>query len=125
MKLNHINLVVKDVNQAEKLFTNHFGFVTVVNRNNMMSVLQNDDQFVLVIWGQVLNHQDDLALYPKNFHIGFYQPDEKAVWEVYGQLKTIDLLQFEDEPKMIRNTFGFYVYFETVMIEISVRPINN
>ncbi|MDP9955024.1 catechol-2,3-dioxygenase [Epilithonimonas hungarica] len=122
MSLNHINLVVKDVDKALHLFTNYFGFSMIANRNSKMAVLENNDQFALVIWGQVLNKREDIPEYPENFHIGFYQEDQEAVWNMYRKLREEENLRFEAEPKSIRNTFGFYFYFENLMIEISVNP---
>ncbi|WP_294204899.1 VOC family protein [uncultured Chryseobacterium sp.] len=122
MNLNHINLVVKEVDQAVHLFTHGLGFSLIVNRSSKMAVLENDHNFALVIWGQVLNKKEEVPEYPENFHIGFYQPDEEAVWELYNKLKEEESLKLEAGPRKIRNTFGFYFYFEQLMIEISVDP---
>ncbi|GEN77208.1 VOC family protein [Chryseobacterium hagamense] len=122
MNLNHINLVVKEVDPAVHLFTHYLGFSLIVNRNSKMAVLENSHQFVLVLWGQELNRQEGIPEYPENFHIGFYRQDEEAVWELYNKLKGHEGLQLDAEPKKIRNTFGFYFYFEQLMIEISVNP---
>lgn len=122
MSLNHINLVVKDVDKAVQLFADYFGFSIIVNRNSKMAVLENDKQFALVIWGQVLNKKEDIPEYPENFHIGFYQEDKGAVWDLYRRLQDAECLRLEAEPKNIRNTFGFYFYFENLMIEISLNP---
>lgn len=122
MDLNHINLVVKDVDKAVHLFEHYFGFTLIVNRNSKMAVLENNDHFALVIWGQVLNKKEDIPVYPENFHIGFYQEDQESVWDIFRRLREEEGLKFETEPKRMRNTFGFYFYFENLMIEISVNP---
>jgi len=122
MSLNHINLVVKDVDKAVDLFTRYLGFNLIVNRSSKMAVLENNHHFALVIWGQILNKKEDIPEYPENFHIGFYQQDEETVWGIYNRLKEVEGLKLEAEPKKIRNTFGFYFYFEQLMIEISVNP---
>lgn len=122
MKLNHINLIVKDVDKAVKLFEHYLGFNLIVNRNSKMAVMENSSEFALVIWGQVLNNDESIPEYPKNFHIGFYQKDEDGVCDIYRKLKEDERLKLESEPKKIRNTFGFYFYFENLMIEISVDP---
>lgn len=122
MVLNHINLVVKDVDKAVHLFANCFSFNLIVNRKSKMAVLANNENFALVIWGQVLNKKEELPEYPENFHIGFYQQDEESVWNIYRKLRQEEGLKFEAEPKLIRNTFGFYLNFENLMIEISVNP---
>lgn len=125
MNLNHINIVVQNVNKAVNLFTKHLDFSLIVNRNNKMAVLENDHNFALVVWGQELNHKENMPEYPENFHIGFYQNDEQAVWDIYEKLKTEADLQFESEPKKIRSTFGFYFFFEKLIIEISVNPFKD
>ncbi|QES88956.1 VOC family protein [Rhizosphaericola mali] len=125
MNLNHINLIVKDVDKAVNLFAQHLGFHLIVNRNSKMAVMESNHNFALVIWGQVLNHKENTPEYPENFHIGFYQQNEEAVWEIYEKLKTEADLKFESEPKNIRNTFGFYFFFENMMIEISVDPFKD
>jgi len=122
MSLNHINLVVKDVDTAVDLFANYFNFQLIVNRDSKMAIMESSHSFALVIWGQMLNKETDIPQYPKNFHIGFYQEDEEAVKKLYGDLKVENYLRFESEPKRIRNTFGFYFYYENLMIEVSVNP---
>jgi len=125
MNLNHVNLVVKDVEKAVNLFAQNLGFNLIVNRQNKMAVMENGNNFALVIWGHVLNHEDNIPEYPKNFHIGFYQEDEGAVKDVYEKLISDVSLKFESEPKKIRGTFGFYFFYENLMIEISVNPFKN
>ncbi|MFF5380983.1 VOC family protein [Pedobacter suwonensis] len=124
MELNHINLVVKDVNRAIELFHKHLDFELVTNRNGKMAVMQNNRNFALVIWGQVLNNEDKLPDYPANFHIGFYQEDEAAVHQVFNNIKNEAYVVMDGEPRKIRNTFGFYFYYENLMIEISINPFS-
>jgi catechol 2,3-dioxygenase-like lactoylglutathione lyase family enzyme len=124
MRLNHVNLVVKDVEQAIRLFTEYMGLNLIVNRHSKMAVLDSANDFALVIWGQALNNEEGIPEYPKNFHVGFYQQDEDAVRDIYQKLKDVEGLTFESEPKTIRSTFGFYFYLESLMIEISVNPFS-
>jgi catechol 2,3-dioxygenase-like lactoylglutathione lyase family enzyme len=120
MKLNHINLIVTDIPKAINLFENYFDFRCSVNRHNNIAVLTNSNEFALVLWSSMLN-KEHTTHYPENFHIGFYQSDADAVTAIYEKLKTANVV-FESEPKKIRNTFGFYFHFESLMIEISVIP---
>ena len=90
-----------------------------------MAVMENGNNFALVIWGQEFNHKENIPEYPENFHIGIYQKDEQEVWDIYEKLKKEPTLQFESEPKKIKNTFGFYFFFEKLMIEISVNPFKD
>lgn len=77
------------------------------------------------ILGQVLNNEENVPEYPTNFHVGFYQKDNEAVCKIYEKLKTGADVQFESEPKKIRDTFGFYFHFENMMMEISVNPFKD
>lgn len=120
MKINHMNLVVTDVDKAARLFENHLGFKCIENRKDVISVLTNEDNFILIFWASKLN-KTDAVNYPENFHIGFYQEDEASVKRIYEAIKNEEVT-FESEPQKLRNTFGFYFYFEKLMIEISVRP---
>ncbi|QMV67046.1 VOC family protein [Sphingobacterium paramultivorum] len=56
MHLNHINLVVKEVDKAVDLFTQKLGFNLIINRNSKMAVLESSNNFALVLWGQQLNN---------------------------------------------------------------------
>jgi catechol 2,3-dioxygenase-like lactoylglutathione lyase family enzyme len=120
MKINHINLVVTDVTKAIHLFENYLGFKCIENRKNVVGFLTNEDNFVLIFWAAKLN-KSDVVNYPENFHIGFYQQDEASVIRLYEAIKNEEVT-FDSEPQKLRNTFGFYFYFEKLMIEISVRP---
>lgn len=120
MKLNHLNLVVADVAAAIRLFEDHLGFRCLENRKGMIAVLSNEDNFVLIFWSTELN-QSPAVSYPENFHIGFYQQDKEAVYEIYEKLKRENVV-FDSGPQKMRNTFGFYFHFDQMMIEISVQP---
>lgn len=120
MKLNHINIVVTDISKAIRLFEKHLGFKCIDNRRDMIAVLTNTDEFALVLWCAKLNKEQTVQ-YPENFHVGFYQPDRESVIAIYDQLQGEEVV-FDGEPKKMRNTFGFYFHFESLMIEISVIP---
>ncbi len=120
MQLNHINLVVTDVPAAIRLFEHHLGFTCIDNRRNVIAVLTGSNNFVVVLWSSALNKTDHVA-YPENFHIGFYQENKESVLALYEKLKS-DQLTFDSEPRKMRNTFGFYFRFDSLLIEISVLP---
>lgn len=118
MQLNHINLPVSDVATATAFFVKYFAFrLTATKGDGAIAVLENNENFVLVLM------KDKPATvntthYPKAFHIGFLQPAEKAVTDLYEQLLAggYDIPQ---APKNIRDSFGFYFHMQQVMIEIA------
>ena len=120
MKINHMNLVVTDVAEAVRLFENYLGLTCIENRRNAVAVLTDENDFVLIFWSSKLNKTGEVN-YPENFHIGFYQPDKASVLKIYDELQRAPV-KFESAPGKLRNTFGFYFYFDRLMIEISIRP---
>ncbi|HEY5367796.1 MAG TPA: VOC family protein [Hanamia sp.] len=115
MKLNHINLVVNNVAKAIHFFETYFNFNCVeIKGDSIIAILVNEDEFTLVL----TKAKDGHAKYPESFHIGFLQRSAEDVTRLYHQLKTARLVD-EQEPRKIRDSFGFYFNFENIMIEIS------
>ena len=114
MKLNHINLVVSNVAEAIIFFETYFNFkCTDIKGDNIVAILKGADDFTLVI----MTNKDGKTIYPDAFHIGFMLDNTNAVTETYEKLKNggVDVGQ---EPRKIRDSFGFYFTFENIMIEV-------
>ena len=118
MKLNHINLPLKDVTAGREFFETHFGFKSVDSKpNDTLSILKGEDGFTLVLMSEKFN-QNGNNTYPGAFHIGFFQPTDEAVTAIYHQLKNSGI-HLEREPQLIRKTFGFYFNYQEILIEIA------
>ena len=116
MKLNHINLVVTDVAEAILFFETYFGFSVInVKGDNLLAVLQVMDGFELVLMSSSMNKKE--LDYPENFHIGFKQNTKNEVDRIYNSLKKDGRIQSR-EPGKIRGSYGFYFYFDKIMIEV-------
>ena len=114
MPLNHINLVVSDVAAATKLFENYFNFMcTDVKGSNIVVVLKDTNDFTLVLMAD----KNGKAVYPDAFHVGFMQESTDVVIEIYKRLKKGGIAVGK-EPGKIRDSFGFYFTFDTLMIEV-------
>jgi catechol 2,3-dioxygenase-like lactoylglutathione lyase family enzyme len=114
MKLNHINLVVSDVAKAISFFEGYFNFkCTGIKGNNVVAILKGADDFTLVI----MTNKEGKTIYPDAFHIGFMLENENAVTETYEKLKA-GAIAVGQEPGKIRDSFGFYFKFDTIMIEV-------
>ncbi|HVZ97635.1 MAG TPA: VOC family protein [Chitinophagaceae bacterium] len=114
MKLNHINLVVSNIADAVKLFETYFNFkCTDVKGDNKMAILKGTDDFTLVI----MTDKNGQAAYPDSFHIGFMLNTEDEVTETYNALKNGGI-SVGQEPRKIRDSFGFYFKFDSLMIEV-------
>ena len=113
MRLNHLNLVVSDVQKFIDLFTLYFGFkCTETKGENIIVVLKNEDDFTLVIMSS-----KDTIQYPSAFHIGFMQENIEAVDQLYEDLNTGGIVVGQG-PRKIRDSYGFYFTFDNIMIEV-------
>lgn len=114
MKLNHINLVVSNVADAISLFETYFDFRCSERKgDNIVAILKGADDFTLVI----MTDKNGEIKYPNAFHIGFMLDSEKAVTITYSNLKSGGIA-VSGEPRKIRDSFGFYFHFDTLMIEV-------
>jgi len=114
MKLNHINLVVSNVADAIKLFEKHFNFkCTDIKGDNIVAILKGAEDFTLVI----MTDKNGQTTYPNAFHIGFMLDSEDEVMKTYTALKNGGI-EVGQEPRKIRDSFGFYFNFDNIMIEV-------
>ena len=114
MKLNHINLVVNDVAKVARFFETFFDFkCNEIKGNNVVAILKGTDDFTLVI----MKSKESGPRYPESFHIGFMQESPDKVIELHKKLKVAGFIDGQ-EPKKIRDSFGFYFMYENMMIEV-------
>jgi catechol 2,3-dioxygenase-like lactoylglutathione lyase family enzyme len=118
MKLNHVNLSVRDVPSARSFFEQYMKFVPADSKpNDTLAVLNGTDGFVLVLMNESLNRQGNIS-YPDAFHVGFLLGEEAKVISLYEELQKGGIT-VEQEPQRIRKTFGFYFYLQNILIEIA------
>ena len=119
MRLNHINLAVPDVPQAQALFETFFGLRFIGSRTpDTLVVLVDDNDSVITLSN--LDRSSEVA-YPKMFHIGFSQPSRAAVEAIHGRLREAGY--DVPVPKTIHGAWSFY--FNTpvgVTIEVLHQP---
>lgn len=114
MTINHINLVVSNVADAITFFETYFNFTcTEIKGDNIVATLKNSDDFTLV----VMTNKNGKAIYPDTFHIGFMLDSDQAVVKTYDALKNGGI-EVGQEPRKIRDSFGFYFNFDNIMIEV-------
>ncbi|UAY53040.1 VOC family protein [Ferruginibacter albus] len=113
MKLNHINLVISNVAEAIQFFETYFKFTcTDIKGDNSVAILKDTDDLTLVI----MTDKNEIR-YPDAFHIGFMLDSEEDVIKIYHTLKNGGIIVGQ-EPKKIRDSFGFYFNFDAIMIEV-------
>ena len=87
MRLNHLDLLARDVQALAAWFVEHFDFTRVSNdRSPAVAVLRDSGDFTLVV-----RRREDETPYPAGFHVGFYQPDVAAVHAHHARLTAAGL----------------------------------
>ena len=99
MKLNHINIAVKDV-VTTKEFLENILVKMYCFRGNMFTALNDDDGLLFNLI------KDENASYPDTFHIGFPQEDEESVDRIYETLKEDGFEVWE--PALAHGSYTFY-----------------
>jgi lactoylglutathione lyase len=104
MRLNHLNLVVPDVQKTQEFFETYFGFRCIAAPGRgALAVMVEESGFLLN-----LSNFDNVTEveYPAGFHIGFMQESRERVDEIYQSLKSGG---FEVEsPKEYHGAWTFY-----------------
>jgi catechol 2,3-dioxygenase-like lactoylglutathione lyase family enzyme len=101
MKLNHINLTVRDVEANAQFLENYFG-MRYQGGNKGKGFLFDDDNLVLTL----MKGREGEVKYPGFFHIGFAQPDEARVDEIHQRLISDG---FKAAPPEHSHGYPFYV----------------
>jgi catechol-2,3-dioxygenase len=118
--LNHTNLTTYDVPALTAFFTSVFHFHLLGQRGGKLSVMRNPEGFVLT-----LMHDKRMTPeqgYPGLFHVGFLQPTQQAVDEMYQTLSAANYAA--PQPAKLQRggpaAYGFYCNAPGgVMVEVS------
>lgn len=117
MTINHLNLVVTDVTKAVEFFTNYFDFFCdYIRGEGVLAVLKNKHKFVLVLMAPQKKENGN-STYPDAFHIGFMLETAEAVDDLHKRLVEGNI-EIAQSPRKIRDSYGFYFYFENIFIEV-------
>ena len=105
MRLNHLNLTVTDVLDAQRFLEKYFGMRNGGGNKNI-AFLTDDGGMVLTLTSAKVGGEDEVR-YPATFHIGFGQESEERVNEIHRRLK-------EDgfdapEPARLHGSWTFYI----------------
>jgi catechol-2,3-dioxygenase len=84
VKLNHLHLTVDDVPAARGFLERYFGLQSAGEGHKNFDTLTDDDGLVLTLMGV---GRSNTVTYPKTFHIGFIQPSDARVDEIYQRLR--------------------------------------
>jgi catechol-2,3-dioxygenase len=85
MKLNHLNLSVTDVPEAQRFLEKYFGMRSGGGNNNI-AFLTDEGGMLLTLTSMKVGGETEVR-YPATFHIGFGQESEERVNEINKRLK--------------------------------------
>jgi catechol 2,3-dioxygenase-like lactoylglutathione lyase family enzyme len=119
MKLNHLDLQVRDVAASVAYFERFFGLTLRTKPDaKAMAVLADGHGFVLVL--QRAERDDER--YPEGFHLGFLLDDAESVRALHARAKESGA----DVSDVIVNGRGTMIYFtapEGYRVEVSCQRI--
>lgn len=117
MTINHLNLTVTDVAKSVEFFKTYFEFsCDQIKGDSVIAVLKNNQGFVLVLMATQMNQKGNSS-YPDAFHIGFMLESLEAVDKLHGKLIE-NKIEVTQPPRKIRDSYGFYFYFDNLFIEV-------
>lgn len=120
MKLNHLDLQVRDVPRTIAYFQQYFGLTLRTQPNSKaLAILTDGHGFVLVL--QRAESEDDR--YPEGFHLGFLLGDVESVHALHARAKEGGA----EVSDVIVNGRGTMIYFtapEGYRVEVSCQRTN-
>lgn len=115
VKLNHLDLQVRDVPHTVRLFEDLLGLRLESNRgSSAIAILTDGDGFTLVLQ----RRKNDSDTYPEGFHFGFIVPDARAVEQFHANARARELAVSD----VITNNRGVLVYWRAgdgLLVEVS------
>jgi catechol 2,3-dioxygenase-like lactoylglutathione lyase family enzyme len=119
MKLNHLDLQVRDVPKTIAFFERYFGLQAHTKRDSpALAVLGDGAGFTLVLQ----RCEQPEAAYPKNFHLGFLLDDVESVRALHERARA-DGAEVSD---VIVNGRGTMIYFaapEGYFVEVACQRL--
>ena len=107
MKLNHINLPVRDVAATRDFFAKYFGMETLFELGKNALAIMRDEGGMILNLSHFDKDKTAEIIYHKDFHVGFFLDTPEEVDATYARL-TGD--GFEVAPPVRRQgRYGFYL----------------
>jgi lactoylglutathione lyase len=104
MQLNHLNLTVTDVREAQQFLAKYFGMEDAGGNANM-ALLRDGHGMMLTLTSMKVGRETEVK-YPATFHIGFGQESEEQVNSLYARL-VADGVE-PPAPSKQHGSWGFY-----------------
>lgn len=86
--------------RGNSIFKNVFDFQLLDQKGDFIAAMTDGHGFTLVL-SNLRSDQDEVDLYPKDFHLGFYVETMTEIDQFYTKLAAAGI-ESENEPGMIR-----------------------
>ena len=119
IKLNHINLPVRNVAETSAFFEKYFDFKCLeIKGDHALAVMKGADDFVLVLMSEAFNRNNN-AVYPDAFHVGCLVDEKEQVDGMFERLKNGGV-SLDRSPSNMRGVYGFYFNAPgNILVEVS------
>lgn len=118
MRLNHLNLVVRDLDEARVFFETCFAMRLVTQKADAVAVLADEGGFTLVLSSFSAFRQEPQP-YPSLFHVGFLPTTRDEVDDAFARIQAAGVA-VEKGPRAIRDGYGFYfTALDGILFEVS------
>lgn len=119
MRLNHVNLCVDDLDEAQELFRRFFDFRPVDRKGEAVAIMTDGYGFTLVLSNQRAFGGEAPIRYPEGFHVGFILESPDQVDRTHGRLAAAGA-EAGRGPRKMRDSYGFYfTALDGVLFEVS------
>jgi len=118
MKLNHLNLIVNDLDEAQRLFIELFDFTFERSVGGALAVLNDRDGFALVL-ADAARFGDKSPTYPSGFHVGFIVERDEDVDVMHARTVATGLNPAH-QPRRQHGSYGFYfIALDGILFEVA------
>ena len=124
MRLNHLDLHVRDVAATRDFFIEFLGFEHIDTRGaNALAILRDNSGLELVISrpAEKFGGTDQVTVGAVTYHVGFILPQKDEVDALYARLKNAGA-ELTHEPRALRGGWLFYCIAPgRILVEIGWR----
>lgn len=105
MRLNHLSLPVRDLDEAEAFFNDDLDFKTLDRKGDVILTLDDGSDFILVL-STIKGGAGAVVAYPGDLHVGFFVDDREAVERSHARLAAAG--HEVGDARLMRGRYGFY-----------------
>ena len=106
MHLNHLNLPVSNLAEAQSFFEDLFDFQLLGKGGDLIVAMSDGHGFMLVL-ANTARFGGEAPHYPEPFHIGFNLDDRAQVDAMYERVSAAGIT-VDDTPRRKHGHYGFY-----------------